>query len=174
MWLTGGKKPQAPGKTLSTVPVAQAPLEINDAKITELQNRIQQLQREQLVAENALAQQNHPPGAVTQDPQQLRDSVSVGSAPGERPEDVLRAERKKREYLSLFSSNVALTYRKSTAGAATGAVEPALNLANAPLVPQDTSQIAQLFKELQPGLTSSAPVSSPNPKWTSGLVTSCF
>jgi type IV secretion system protein TrbI len=160
MWLTGGKKPQAPAKTVSTVPVAQAPLEVNDAKIIELQNRIQQLQREQLVAENALAQQNHPSAAVAPDPQQLRDSVPVGSAPGERPEDVIRAERKKREYLSLFSSNVALTYRKPPASAATGAVEASPNLANGPFVPQDTTQIAQLLKEMQPGVNPSAPLSS--------------
>jgi hypothetical protein len=41
MWLTGGKKAQ-------TV----APLEVNEGKIAELQNRIQELQREQQVALN--------------------------------------------------------------------------------------------------------------------------
>ena len=34
------------------------------------------------------------------------------TAPPERPEDAIRAERKKRDYLSLFASNVALSYRK--------------------------------------------------------------
>ena len=37
---------------------APAPLEVNETKITELQNRIQELQRQQLVAQNALAEQS--------------------------------------------------------------------------------------------------------------------
>jgi len=47
MWLTGGKKPPAPLARFPAAPAVQAPLEVNDAKIVELQNRIQQLQREQ-------------------------------------------------------------------------------------------------------------------------------
>ncbi len=67
MWLTGGKKPQSAVKTPNTTVPAQAPLEINETQITELQNRIQELQRQQLVAQNALAQQTRllgdmPPG----------------------------------------------------------------------------------------------------------------
>src|ERR1700732_957131 len=61
MWLTGGKKPQIPAKAIPPAPLAQAPLEVNDAKIAELQNRIQELQREQLLAENALAQTPNRP-----------------------------------------------------------------------------------------------------------------
>src|SRR5258708_16633802 len=60
MWLTGGKKAQPIAKAIPPAPMVQAPLEVNDAKIAELQNRIQQLHREQLAAENALAQPNHP------------------------------------------------------------------------------------------------------------------
>src|ERR1700675_26548 len=59
MWLTGGKKPAVPARTLPPAPAVQAPLEVNEAKIVDLQNRIQELQREQIVAQNALAQQNH-------------------------------------------------------------------------------------------------------------------
>ena len=47
MWLTGGKKARQPQ--------TQAPLEVNQAKIADLQNRIQELQREQ---QAALNQQN--------------------------------------------------------------------------------------------------------------------
>src|SRR5712664_4241483 len=67
MWLTGGKKPQTPTKAIPPSPMVQAPLEVNDAKIAELQTRIQELQREQLVAENALAQPNHPASPTTPD-----------------------------------------------------------------------------------------------------------
>ena len=69
MWLTGGKKPAAPAQSLPSAPAVQAPLEVNEAKIVDLQNRIQELQREQTVAQNALAQQSGtlvPPGRDTQ------------------------------------------------------------------------------------------------------------
>src|SRR6202045_2366333 len=58
MWLTGGKKSAAPSGSDPSTPAVQAPLEVNEAKIAELQNRIRQLQREQSVAQNALAQQS--------------------------------------------------------------------------------------------------------------------
>src|SRR5215470_16477932 len=58
MWLTGGKKPPMPARAVPPAPAVQAPLEVNEAKIVELQNRIQELQREQSIAQNALAQQS--------------------------------------------------------------------------------------------------------------------
>lgn len=43
MWLTGGKKPHmAPKAASSTAPV-EAPLEVNESKIAEMQNRIEDL-----------------------------------------------------------------------------------------------------------------------------------
>ena len=46
MWLTGGKKPHmAPKAASSTAPV-EAPLEVNESKIAEMQNRIEDLQRQ--------------------------------------------------------------------------------------------------------------------------------
>ena len=80
MWLTGGKKPQAPTKAIPPAPIVQAPLEVNDAKIAELQNRIQELQRDQLVAENALAQQtNRPMNRVPSDMPQTQQSTAAGN-----------------------------------------------------------------------------------------------
>jgi len=149
MWLTGGKKPQTPPKAIPPVPLVQAPLEVNDAKIAELQNRIQELQREQLLAENALAQPNHPISPATPDLPQAQQSGGAGNGSGDRPEDVIRAERKKREYLSLFSSNVALSYRKSSAGATAPGAEPIPAPQNSPPSPAETAQIAQLLKEMQ-------------------------
>src|SRR5580700_276480 len=70
MWLTGGKKPPTPTKTPLTAAPAQVPLEVNETKINELQSRIEQLQREQLVAQSALAQQTRLLGpAASQDMQ---------------------------------------------------------------------------------------------------------
>src|SRR5277367_1168440 len=71
MWLTGGKKPPTPVKAASSAAPVEAPLEVNETKIAEMQNRIQDLQREQLVAQSALAQQTHLLGATPQDSQQL-------------------------------------------------------------------------------------------------------
>jgi type IV secretory pathway VirB10-like protein len=150
MWLTGGKKAQPVARAIPPAPMVQAPLEVNDAKIAELQNRIQELQRQQLVAENALAQPNHPIGAVTPDPPQAQQSGAAGNGSADRPEDVIRAERKKREYLSLFSSNVALSYRKPPAGVTAPSAEPNFALPNSAPSEPDATQIAKLLKEIQP------------------------
>jgi len=64
MWLTGGKKPQTLPKSGTSAVQTPAPLEVNEGKIAELQNRIQELQREQQVALN---QQNKFFGAVQWD-----------------------------------------------------------------------------------------------------------
>ena len=70
MWLTGGKKPQTPAKAASPATLVQAPLEVNETKIAEMQNRIQDLQRQQLVAQTALTQQTRLLGAAPQDSQE--------------------------------------------------------------------------------------------------------
>jgi Tfp pilus assembly protein FimV len=57
MWLTGGKKPPTPTKAGPGAATMQAPVEVNEAKIAEMQNRIQDLQHQQLLAQTALAQQ---------------------------------------------------------------------------------------------------------------------
>src|SRR5580704_11879882 len=110
MWLTGGKKQTALPKTnASTVPTP-LPLEVNETKITELQNRIQELQREQLAAQSALVQQNRLLGAAP-DPRQTQANNASGNP--NNTEDPIQTERKRRQYVSLFSSNIALSYRKS-------------------------------------------------------------
>jgi type IV secretion system protein VirB10 len=148
MSLTGGKKAQPLAKAIPPAPMVQAPLEVNDAKIAELQNRIQELQRQQLVAENALAQPNHPISTTTPDLPQTQQSDAAGNGSADRPEDVIRAERKKREYLSLFSSNVALSYRKPPAGVTAPAAEPNSVLPNFVPSEPDATQIAKLLKEM--------------------------
>jgi len=125
MWLTGGKKPPAPAHPALAGPPVQAPLEVNEAKIVEMQNRIQELQREQNIAQNALAQQNHVLASGGADPQSGAPPLAPSGGQPERAEDSIEAERKKRSYLSLFSSNVALTYRKTPATTAEATSEPA-------------------------------------------------
>lgn len=152
MWLTGGKKPQSAIKTANPTSPAQAPLEINETQITELQKRIQELQRQQLVAQSALAQQTRLLGAMPQDSQPGQQSSASGNQPPERAEDAIQSERKKREYLSLFASNVALSYRKSMGTPTPTVTEPSSNptVANSPPEGPDAAQLAQLLKELQP------------------------
>jgi type IV secretory pathway VirB10-like protein len=106
MWLTGGKK-SVPPKTNVLAPVMPPTFEVNEDKIAEMQKRIEQLQHEQLVAQNALAQQTRILGTAPSE-------TPPAGAPPEHAEDAIQAERKKRSYLSLFASNVALTYRKQT------------------------------------------------------------
>jgi type IV secretion system protein TrbI len=138
MWLTGGKKPAAPPRSGPSAPVVQAPLEVNEAKIVELQNRIQELQREQAVAQNALAQQSRAlTGSV--DPQ---PSSAAGEVPKQNADDSIREERKKRDYLSLFASNLALSYRKNPE--ATRALEPASSAS------PEAAQLAELSRLFQP------------------------
>src|SRR5208282_1832727 len=126
MWLTGGKKPATPTKAVSPATLVPAPLEINETKIAEMQNRIEELQRQQLVAQNALAQQTHLLGAAAQDPQQSQPQNGPGAPSEQRPEDQIQAERKKRAYTSLFASNVALSYRKPPANAPAPANEASI------------------------------------------------
>jgi type IV secretion system protein VirB10 len=114
MWFTGGKKAQTAATSSTPGVQTQAPLEVNEGKIAELQSRIQDLQREQQIALN---QQNKFFGALqsnaqTTEPAQVTNPTQP---PPETPADPIQDERKKRAYLSLFSSNVALSYRKELA-----------------------------------------------------------
>src|SRR5205823_5513697 len=105
MWLTGGKKPQTAAKTSAPTPQRPA-VEVNETKIADLQNRIQELQREQLAAQSALAQQSRILGAMPSDQQQTQFASAANGAAAEHAEDPIKAERRKREYLSLFASNI--------------------------------------------------------------------
>lgn len=157
MWLTGGKKSPAHARTASPAVPTQAPLEVNETKINELQNRIEQLQREQLVAQSALAQQTRLIANVPQDSQAAQGGVA-GSASDQRPEDPVQAERKRRAYVSLFASNVALTYRKTMKGVTTPEPDSALPTPNLTPEGPETSEVSQLLKEMQqaPGSAAAA------------------
>src|SRR5260370_39064975 len=99
MWLTGGKK--APTAPKSGTPAVQnpAPLEVNQAKIADLQNRIQELQREQQVALN---QQNKFFGALQSENQNAAPAQITNTQATTAPTtDPIQDERKKRAYLSL-------------------------------------------------------------------------
>ena len=157
MWLTGGKKPQAPPKTAAPATTAQAPEEVNETKIAEMQNRIEELQRQQMVAQSALAQQTRLLGDAAQDPEQPSTQQNgVSSPPEQKAEDPIVTERKRRDYVSLFASNVALSYRTPPAHAAE-AEAPSVS----PSPDTDTAQMAQLLKQMQsPPPVAQAPESA--------------
>src|SRR5271155_2797082 len=160
MWLTGGKKPPTPTKTASSAPPALAPLEVNETKISELQNRIEQLQRDQMVAQNALSQQTRLLGGAAQDSQQTQQQSASGYPPEQRAEDPIQAERKRRGYVSLFASNVSLPSRKTSSNPPSAtAPEPEAAPAVTSLVPvgPDAPQVAQLLKEMQANPASPEP-----------------
>jgi type IV secretion system protein TrbI len=169
MWLTGGKKPQAPAKTGTVAAPAAAPLEVNETKIAEMQNRIEELQRQQLVAQSALAQQTRLLGAAAQDPQQPSPQQNGDTAPPEqKQEDPIVTERKRRDYVSLFASNVALTYRTAPARVAAEPEAPAA-ATSSPASETDTAQIVQLLKTMQPNAAppgASAPARSDSAETT--------
>jgi type IV secretion system protein TrbI len=158
MWLTGGTKPQTPNKAAPSATPLEAPFQVNQAKITELQNRIVELQHQQLVAQNALVQQAHLLGAAA-DPEESSQTGRTGTGtPGQRPLDAIEAERRTRAYASLFASNIALSYRASPT-TANGPVPSS----PAPAPPaSDLPQIAQILKDLQPNLNSRALASIAN------------
>jgi type IV secretion system protein VirB10 len=156
MWLTGGKKPPATSKAGLPLTPVLAPVEVNETKITELQNRIQELQREQLVAQSALARQNRLLGGGGDPPDSFAAQSSYPSNPsGERAEAPIQAERKRRDYLSLFASNVAVTYRKNGPS-----VSDPNAAANASPASPDAAQVAQALKELMPLPASPLPAAA--------------
>src|ERR1700722_7585694 len=154
MWLTGSKK-QSQARTAGTLSQAMSPVEVDGTKITEMQGRIQQLQREQLVAQNALTQQSRS--------LENASGPSNGTAAQpERAEDAIEAERKKRKYLSLFASNVALTYRNQARGT-TYPPSPAPEPVPSSTAPSTSAalQFAQFLKDMQPTSPLPAAVSLP-------------
>jgi len=150
MWLTGGKKAQTAPKPGMPGVQTQAPLEVNEGKIAELQNRIQELQREQQVALN---QQNKLFSTLQSEnqaaaPAQITNS-QVATTP---PTDPIQDERKKRAYLSLFSSNVALSYRKELAKPDLSQSTPTPNPFGLPSLPAQEADYNQQFAKILQGL----------------------
>lgn len=113
MWLTGGKKkPQDTPKSSSSTFQPAAPPEINEAQIAALQSRIQELQREQ---QTALKQQSKFFGSLPSPPETSPPAQVSGPASEPAAPDPVQEEKTRRAYVSLFSSNVALSYRKDLA-----------------------------------------------------------
>lgn len=158
MWLTSPKKSLPPAKSNAPVANVQAPLQVNKTEIAELQNRIAELQRQEIVAQDALRQQTNLL-SNTRSASRANQSAEAGNYTLSQSEDPLEAERKKRQYLSLFASNVALSYRKNSTDSGPNSSAPETqssalaNPASSPSAP-DIAQIAQFLKQMQPPVTA--------------------
>jgi type IV secretion system protein VirB10 len=137
MALTGHKPPAPVGP--GTTPALPTIVPVNADRVTDFQKGIEQSQRDsapqaeaallalqkQLSAQAGTGQPSAPnrygspitsanPSGVY--PPDAYASADPQSPDGEPPVDAIQEERKKRAYLSLFSDNVALSYRKELRG----------------------------------------------------------
>lgn len=184
MAITGHKRP-LPAVGAGATPPLPNLVPVNSQKVADFQKDIEQAQRESAPqVEAALLQQQKQlvsPGArptqpfpsnpygtpvTSPDPSGAYPPGAYAStlpreAENQPPSDPIRDEQKKREYLSLFSDNVALTYRKdprSESHSATSNVSasrlpaPAALPTQGPLVAQAGAELAregQLFTQAQ-------------------------
>jgi type IV secretion system protein VirB10 len=131
MALTGHKRPAMPTAT-NKHPLPQT-MPVNSDKVKAFKNDIQQEQQQSApeVEQALLAQQNRLAAQAQQNGQNPYGTAFTSPSPngvyppgayataqpqraGVQPDalDAIKEERKKRQYLSLFADNVALTYRK--------------------------------------------------------------
>lgn len=136
MWLTGGTK------RASTSPTASPPARIqppNSATVEDFKETIQQQQaatRQPISPPNlarlrAMGLADDVPGEVVAPPEDVgvpQPGGIIGGTTSQQapPPDPVKEDRKKREYLSLFATNVAFTYRKSREGEQPTALGPTI------------------------------------------------
>ena len=158
MAVTGRRHPVPP--TATATPLLPGLVPVDSQKVTDFQKNIEQTQRESAAqAEAALVQQQRqfasPANRLGQpyasDP--YNNSLRRG-ADGQAPSDPIRDEKRKRAYFSLFSDNVALTYRKESrdrhsvnASMAANSLVPRIPPVSDPLPMQDPL-VAQAGAEL--------------------------
>jgi type IV secretory pathway VirB10-like protein len=118
---SGSSAPKA--ATKSPVPSGPTIVDPNQARIAEYRQRLDE-QARKLAAEQAQFQQARqqfaattgvPPGAAAPSQTGPYSAEYAGSDQNRGQEDSIENDRKKRAYLSLFASNVALSYRKENA-----------------------------------------------------------
>lgn len=182
MAVTGRRHPVPP--TTTATPLLPSLVPVNSQRVTDFQKNIEQTQRESAAqVEAALLQQQRQLASPGNRPGQPYSSNPYYSslpqgADGQAPSDPIRDEKRKRAYFSLFSDNVALTYRKEllsdrrsgNASLATNSLGPRVPTvsdalaAQDPLVAQAGAELAregQLFAQAQQaGLIPQLPLPS--------------
>jgi type IV secretory pathway VirB10-like protein len=159
MAVTGRRHPVPP--TTEATPLLPSLVPVNSQKVTDFQKNIEQTQRESAAqVEAALLQQQRQlasPGNRSGQPYSATPYYSSlpPGADGQAPSDPIRDEKRKRAYFSLFSENVALTYRKElrsdrhsgNSGLATNGLTPRVPTVSDALPTQDPL-VAQAQTEL--------------------------
>src|SRR4029077_17471206 len=109
------------------------------------------------------------------DPQQPQSSNATGNSTPGNTQDPIQTERKRRQYVSLFSSNIALSYRKAVPSVNSVPSDPPLQNQEAIPSPPPSAgpdlaqlaQVAQILKDAQPnaavqGPATAQPTSTPS------------
>ena len=135
MWLTGGSKHASTSPTASSPPAGTQPP--NPATVEDFKETIQQQQaatRQPISPTNlarlrAMGLADDVPGEAVAPPEDVgvpQPGGIIGGTTSQQapPPDPVKEDRKKREYLSLFATNVAFTYRKSQEGEQPTALGP--------------------------------------------------
>lgn len=109
-------------RSASTPPGMSAVVDPNEARIQEYRARIEEQARRLAAEQTDLARARRTPGAPASSRETPGGASSVPLSPGspsysgqEQERDSIKADRLKREYQSLFASNLALTYRNDRA-----------------------------------------------------------
>jgi type IV secretion system protein TrbI len=117
MWLTAGKsKSQPVGAKAAANPAAYSAtlMPLNDAKIQDMQKRIEELQVEQAQASREAQAAGINPAALDRAAASARSGTQSNPGMGGQPstqENTIDAAERQRSYLARFSSNIALSYR---------------------------------------------------------------
>ena len=170
MALTGHKRPVPTANSETTTSLPNL-VPLNTDKVTDFEKRIEDTQRasapqaeaallrqqKQLAAEGAGPAQPFPSSpygtpVTSPNPNGAYPPGAYASAlpqpvEGQPAADPLKDEQRKRQYVSLFSDNVALTYRKEVNGQTANSSSPTATAHNDPLSAQD-QLIAQAGAEL--------------------------
>jgi type IV secretion system protein TrbI len=181
MWLTNGNKPKtAPATAASGASRVQPP---NTATVEDFKQTIQQEQaarRQPISPENLARLQSLgladpvPPGTVVPPPDGsvpepggvLGANTNPSQAP---PPDPVKEDRKKREYLSLFATNVAFSYRTSAeaeqlVGTHTPTTLPQQTTQQVPTTPELDAQVRHAEAQLAAANEAAARQLSTPPK----------
>ncbi len=121
MWLTGGSK--RPGKTSANSPSSTIVQPADPGTVQDFKQTIQKEQAatRQPISSSDLARLQAlglagdvPAGSLAVPPEGIipQPGGVVAGSPSPQPPDLVREEKKKREYLSLFANNVAFSSRK--------------------------------------------------------------
>jgi type IV secretion system protein TrbI len=143
MWLTAGKSKSQPAgakPASGPAPYNATLMPLNDAKIHDMQKRIEELQVEQAQAAREAQAAGINAAALDGGAANARPGIQPGFGAGPQPstqENPIDAAERQRAYLSRFSSNIALSYRpdmKAKEPALASIEQPALAVNTPPAI----------------------------------------